>query len=343
MDRSREGLPTPLYSSLMLHITNGESAAEGIRAAGIPGDVLSWIDVLHDGPVPGDVSFNQLRAVRARFISDCGWRSFDEALRDFTERDRALEKALSRDEIVLWFEHDLFDQLQLLQLLDWFATCELGATKLSMICDAEYLGPSPPARFGERFPAREPVSDAQIELARRAWSAFRGSDPTGIEAVLREGSPGLPFIHAALKRMLEQFPSTVNGLSRSEMQALDAIAGGARTLADAFVESHQKREDPIFLGDASFITYVAALSNAREPLLLTSQGTRLTVGASRVLWHSKVELTVAGREVLAGNLDHIELNGIDRWYGGVHLEGRTPAWRWDPFAQRLQSMTEPPL
>jgi hypothetical protein len=318
----------------MLHITNGESAAGGIRTAGVPGEVLSWIDVLHDGPVPGDVSFNQLRAVRARFISDCGWRPFEEALREFTERDRALEKALSRDEIVLWFEHDLYDQLQLLQLLDWFATCELGATKLSMICDAEYLGPSAPPRLAERFPAREPVTEAQIELARRAWAAFRMPDPTAIEAVIREDSPGLPFVHAALKRHLEQFPSTTNGLSRTERQALEVLANGPATLGDAFVKTNAADES-MFLGDASFAIYMAGLSSVAQPLVLTSEGARLATGPSRALWHSTVEITAAGREVLAGNADHVELNGIDRWYGGVHLEGQRPAWRWDPFDQRL--------
>src|SRR6185436_11095579 len=148
-------LPPPLqYRSPLLHITNGGAAMGVIRAAGLPGEVLAWNDVLHDGPVPGDVSFNQLRAIRARFISDAGWRGLDETLREFAERDRALERSLGQDEVVLWFEHDLYDQLQLLQLLDWFATCELGATRLTLICDAEYLGPSTPQRLAERFPGR---------------------------------------------------------------------------------------------------------------------------------------------------------------------------------------------
>jgi len=43
-------------------------------------------------------------------------------------------------------------------------------------------------------------------------------------------------------------------------------------------------------------------------------------------------VTDVGRDVLAARADHAELNGIDRWLGGVHLEGRRPAWRWDPVA-----------
>ena len=31
---------------------------------------------------------------------------------------------------------------------------------------------------------------------------------------------------------------------------------------------------------------------------------------------------MAGREVLAGEDDHIALNGIDRWWGGTHHDPR---------------------
>jgi hypothetical protein len=320
----------------MVHITNGGSAAGTIRAAEVPGDVITWDDVLHDGPVPADISFNQLRAVRARFIADCGWATFEESTRRFAERDKALERALDRDEITLWFEHDLYDQLQLLQLLDWFATCELGATRLSLVCGPEYLGNSTAARLRERFPLRETVSDAQLDVARRAWAAFRAADPTAIEVALAEDTSALPFLAAALRRHLEQFPSTRNGLARAEAQALDAIARGVKTLGDAFVAS---REDPVYLADSSFAMYVASLSNTREPLVLTREGGKLTApGRGPQFWKSEVVLTDAGRAVLSGDDDHVRLNGIDRWLGGVQLTGGEAEWRWDAAERRLRRM-----
>lgn len=324
---------------MTVHITNGSSAAGGLRAAELPGEVVTWDDVLHDGPVPAEVSFNQLRAVRARFIADCGWGSFEETLRKFTERDRALDRALDHDEIVLWFEHDLYDQLQLLQLLDWFATCELGATKLTLVCGPEYLGNSTPARLRERYPLRSTVTDAQLGLGRSAWAAFRSENPTAIEALLGAPTTALPFLAAALRRHLEQFPSTRNGLSRAEQQALDAIQAGAVKLGDAFVASHQRREDPIYLGDSSFAMYVASLSNAREPLVLTANGGRLGApGGGPAFWRSEVALTDAGRAVLAGSADHVRLNGIDRWLGGVQLTGEEAAWRWDSGSRALRAI-----
>ncbi len=40
----------------ILNITNGDSAVELMRKAGISGEYLPWRDVLHDGPVPAGLS-----------------------------------------------------------------------------------------------------------------------------------------------------------------------------------------------------------------------------------------------------------------------------------------------
>ena len=53
----------------VLHITNGDSAVERLRAAGADGDVLPWRDALHEGPVREGLDDAELRAERARFIA----------------------------------------------------------------------------------------------------------------------------------------------------------------------------------------------------------------------------------------------------------------------------------
>ena len=50
--------------------------------------------------------------------------------------------------------------------------------------------------------------------------------------------------------------------------------------------------------------------------------------ATRSLPKGEFALTQAGRDVLAGAADRVALCGIDRWLGGVHLNGRGPTWRW---------------
>jgi hypothetical protein len=41
-------------------------------------------------------------------------------------------------------------------------------------------------------------------------------------------------------------------------------------------------------------------------------------------------LTEEGQNALVGQADWIKSkSGIDRWLGGVHLQGQEAAWRWD--------------
>ncbi|MEW6271409.1 MAG: DUF1835 domain-containing protein [Thermodesulfobacteriota bacterium] len=325
----------------MLHVTNGDCAADVLRAAALEGAILPWRDVLHEGPVPAGLSLAELSGVRGRFLASLGWLDESEALRLFAERDATLAAAAVRDEVVLWFEHDLYDQLQLVQLLDYFADAPRSTTP-RVVCVAEYLGEASAARLRELFPARAAASDRQLDLGRRAWAALRSPDPRDVAALLDEDTSALPFLAAALRRHLEQLPSLHNGLSRSEEQALRAIASGATRLRDAFVEA-QRPEEARFLGDASFALYLERLS-AGAPLVLLADGGRVVAprspGAHPSFWDATAALTDAGRAALAGARDRVRADGVDRWLGGVHLEGREVRWRWDADTRRLRDMEE---
>lgn len=320
----------------MLHVTNGDHAAGRIRDAGVPGEVIAWRDVLHEGPVPAHLSLADLRPVRARFIADRGWESFHTALREFDRRDATLEACSGDDEIVLWFEHDLYDQLQLIQLLDHFASRRGCTAALTLICDAEYLGES--TALSARFEERRPVTEPELMLGRQAWAAFRSPDPTGIGDLLKGDTSALPFLHGALVRLLEQYPSTTNGLSRSEQQGLEALASGAATLREAFAAS-QAREEREFLGDSVFAHYMTELSRGIHALVAFADGTPVVAEGGvqpEEFWSRPVRVTETGTAVLRGRGDWVDLQGIDRWLGGVHLAGDDATWRWDRATGRLQ-------
>ncbi|MFL5382222.1 MAG: hypothetical protein ACJ8GN_06875 [Longimicrobiaceae bacterium] len=307
-------------------MTNGDAAAEVIRASGVGGEVLPWRDVLHEGPVPAGLPLEELSAVRADFIAS-GGDDVEAVRREFRARDEALAGYASHDEVVLWFEHDLYDQLQLAQLLDFFSAAGRSGTRLTLVCGPEYLGMSTPERLAERFAERAEVTDEQLALGHAAWAAFRSPDPRIVASRVLLDMPELPFLRTALIRHLEQFPSTRNGLSRSEQQALEEIDRGAATVRDAYFASHQRREDPIWLGDATFADYMEALAEGSSPLV--------ALGDGGDPMERTLALTDAGREVLTGRADRVRLNGIDRWLGGVHLQGHETHWRWDVAARRL--------
>jgi hypothetical protein len=330
----------------MLHITNGDSMIPSLREAGVGGEVLTWRDALHDGPVPADLSEEELDDVRARFFASTGWVTYEEARAGYTEREVVLTGALEGDEIVLWFEHDLYDQLQLIQILAWFAARPGSADRLSMICIDSFpgverfigLGQLGGAQLATLFPARSRVTTSQLELGERAWGAFRSPEPTAIQELIRGDTSALPFLGRALRRHLEQFPSTANGLSRSEQQILEVVSAGVRRMDHLFLGTQDLEEAP-FLGDTGLWLYISGLASGPDPLLRSTDASPIGLPSSAAERAREVELTDAGRRVRRREADWIALRGhIDRWLGGVHLEGPQAAWRWDGEKDLLVDM-----
>jgi DNA-binding transcriptional MerR regulator len=249
--RGRDPEPRPGDA---LHVTNGESAGNTLRRTGIDGAVLAWDDVLHEGPVP-DGSPARVRDARARFLAGCGWGDARTIRASLERRDRHLDQAL-RDgrPVVLWFEHDLYDQLQLLQI---FARVGPDAEHVELIEVGSFPGRPGFRGLGELtaeeleslWPQRRPPAAARVELAALAWDAFRAPDPRSLEDVLGRDTSAAPFLAAALRRLLEELPDARTGLSRSERQLLDALTEGPRTPVELFLHVQDAEEAP-FDGDA---------------------------------------------------------------------------------------------
>jgi hypothetical protein len=306
----------PGESFNVLIVTNGSSAVATLDAAGIPGEKLTWDDVLHDGPVPAGLELSELSAVRARFIADCDWGPAEEVLEAFRRRDERLAAAAGEDEVLLWFEHDLYDQLQLLQVLDWFATPARRPRRLTLICRAAYVSHEPADALLAALEAREAVGPAELRLARQVWTAFRASDPNALAALLAEDTSDLPFAGAALRRFLEEYPWVTDGLARTERQALTAARDNPGSAPGDLFVSAAMREEPRYLGDWSFFRYLDGLRRGPLPLLFEEPSGGLT-------------LTRVGEDVLAGRADRVRLRGVERWYGGVRMTGGN-VWRWNP-------------
>jgi hypothetical protein len=328
-----------------LHVTNGESAARGLRLTALGGAVLAWNDVLHEGPLPR-LPPAELRGRRAAFLSECGWGTGRTIAADLERRDRVFERALQeRQRVVLWFEHDLVDQLQLLQILASYVAPRRDEARVELINVGEVEGRPDFRGLGELRPLeleglwdrRRPLTAEPAELATRAWEAVCSPDPTAIETLLAGETEALPFLGAALRRLLEEFPDTASGLSRTERQLLEALADAPRTPIELLVDNGRREEAP-FMGDAWLWLHLAGLARDPQALVVRDDGAPLGLppprGDGGSFAATRVRLTQTGERVLAGTADRIAITGIDRWIGGVHVHaGRS--WRWDRRRERL--------
>ncbi|UBU08627.1 hypothetical protein [Nonomuraea gerenzanensis] len=332
--------PTPVEERMAaaLHISNGDCT--DLAGTGLARHIVYWRDVLHEGPVPA-VGRAELRRVRASFLVAADADDHGEGMRMFEERDAAV--VAHRDgEYVLWFEADLYDQLQIVEALSLLAELEVPADRVTLICIGEHPGIARFGGLGELRPdqlaelpatrACATLTPAALDLATRAWAAFRAPVPDGLPAIAAARSTELRFLGEAFDRLSREYPSTRDGLSLTERRIL-AAAAQESTAGDVFVRASAREARP-YLGDCWCYAAIDRLAGAPHPLLRTVPGNVPTGPASTV------SLTAAGARVLAGEADHVTLNGVDRWIGGVHLTGQDVRWRWDEGRECLTGRQE---
>jgi hypothetical protein len=326
-----------------LNITNGDGAANIIKQSALTGDVLPWRDPMHHGPFPANLSLAELGKLRAAYLAGPD-ADPAEIERDFQLRDQHLGASEGYDTITLWFEHDLLDQLQILQILDWFSATRRTDTTLDMICIDSFPG-KPDFRGIGQLSAdqmvsltehRHPVTDNMLALATNGWAAFRSSDPSDLLVFLDCDLSELPFLAAALRRHLEEFPDASTGLSRTETQLLRLMANGVHTPKQLF-RQNMEMERTLFIGDWPTYRAIDALcadglaacdpSPFRFPLFTSERHAAFNA--------QHLSITEAGRRVLNGELDAFDLMRRDGWLGGVKVMQSSAIWTWDKDTAQL--------
>jgi hypothetical protein len=320
-------LPVPPDGDLpTLHIRCGSDIRETLRQAGFAGDFLEYSDPICQGPVP-DTS--DLLQRRARYLAQsCGSiMGFTEAqsLAGLEAAERRLNEAHTYPRVVLWFEHDSYDQLLLARCLARFAEGPLPA-HLELICIDRHpsvkrflgLGQLGPPALASLWPYRTVVTPAQLELGRLVWAALRRADPSDLAAIAATGTPALPLAAPALRRHLQELPGARDGLSMTERLALRILAGEPTRIGRIFAACVQGAEPLPFLGDIGFLGAVEQMAVARPAVL--------TIEAGEKPFPRLATITETGRQVLAGQVDYLSLGPPERWVGGVVADGQ---WRWD--------------
>ncbi len=324
----------------MLNIHNGDSTAGTMREAGYPGQHFAFREALATGPTPQGLSKDQWIEVRATHLAGEAKSDADEIKRDLAAMESLLSNITGHEEVILWFEHDLFCQINLVYLLDHFARQAARQFRLSLICIGEFpgvpnfrgLGQLTASQMASLFDKRHTVTEAELSLAQAAWAAYCSPDPPDIEGLLSSDTSALPFLRGALGQHLTRFPSVRNGLGHAENKLLDLIANGISncgSLCPAFFDA----EPAYGLGDTQIHNDLKRMADATQPLIRLDG---FDDSARTNAWlKAKCSITETGRRVLTGQADFVELNGIDLWLGGAHLTNDT-LWRWDEQKQALR-------
>jgi hypothetical protein len=315
---------------------------------------VHWQDDLSVGPVPATKTLEELSQIREAFwnmrrpfsglfelggkraaAEQSGTKEPTRPAFTLAKRDEQIRRLGDFREAVVWCGPNRREMFMLFAVLGFLDPVALRETTMMIAPCPQWGALSYNAeQLARVFDARSSISPEFAALAREMWMQYAAPDPMPFgETAVR-----LRDQHASLARVLswvlEDYPSLDSGLSQIEEIVLRNSGDGnlvSKIVATTIGESDDTIGDmPLseriwhFLSDGTPLLEPAAPGVSPADLDSWQDFRRLAVRP-----------TALGKRLLKGEGDYVQINGLDRWIGGVHLRGNTVPWRFDRNTRRL--------
>lgn len=212
-----------------LHITNGDDLSEMVREMNIPGELITWREMLCEGPVSQNVGGEEFINLRKEFLKESYSITQQEYQDKFISELEKLGAINNYDEIVLWFEFDLFSHMNLLAVIA-FLLQNGKKDPLSLVCSRKLEGELEMVPLSElseenleqHYLHRIPLSDDDIETAQYIWDLYCGKNPKRLISEIKK-STNFEYLASSIRAHIERFPNVKTGLNTLEINVLKLI------------------------------------------------------------------------------------------------------------------------
>ncbi|KYG76663.1 hypothetical protein [Roseivirga echinicomitans] len=250
-----------------LHILNGDSTLYSLKQSGINGDTAVWREVLSDGLVANSFGTDEFWQSREAFMTSFTETSSSDYQEKVIDEFGKIQNFKAYKEVVLWFEYDLFCQVNLTALLHWFQQQDRAEVKVSLICVGQVdgyeklmaLGELPLEIYPELFEERRILGRNDFNFASDAYQAFCSKDPRDLENFILLPSNEFPYLAKAFQAHLMRFPSSESGLNLIEQEIIKLIESGEKT-EKAIIGFLLQWQEYYGFGDLQYINYLHRLS-----------------------------------------------------------------------------------
>ncbi|PQJ74373.1 DUF1835 domain-containing protein [Polaribacter gangjinensis] len=290
----------------ILHITNGDSTTTHLKKIGFSGEFITWREMLCEGKTTTDVGSETFWKHRFDFLKTA-YKVNKQTFIEFTLKEyRNLCKKKEQDEIVLWFESDLFCQINMLAVLSWIKRYRQGY-QISLIgvgIDAKNHKNTGFSLLSEEqinsfYKNRVTLSQDDIEYADYIWQLYCSDSPLRLETVYKF-NPMSPFQHlaTAIEAHLKRFPSIENGLNFVENNILKT-ANSHQFKSKSELITNLLNEDEVYgFGDLQYENHLKNLHKLFSSL-------------------NPVKISKKGKEVLEKQLNFYgQIRNEDTYLGG---------------------------
>ena len=212
-----------------LHIANGDDISEKIKELNLPGDLVTWREMLCEGPTVNEVGEKEFIDLRKKFLQANYGVSKKEYEEKFISELDKLAAINNYDEIVLWFEFDLFSHMNMLGLIS-FLIQNRKKDPLYLVCSRKLKGEremQPLAelskkRLQKHYENRIRLTKDDITTAQLVWELYCSKKPKRLVSEIKR-TTNFEYLSSSIRAHIERFPNSKNGLNSLEVNVLKLI------------------------------------------------------------------------------------------------------------------------
>lgn len=255
--------------SRIIHVLNGDSTASILAKSRIPGDVIVWRELLCDGPIGNPVGSDEFWKERYAYFEHVLGVSkleyFDRIIKEIIK----LGDLPKFSEVVLWFEYDLFCQVNMLALCSYLLQNYRKDLTYYLICTGEVKGKQrlqslsdfSPDAFIELYENKVKLTKNNLLFAEQCWNIYMESDKKKLMDFNFDQCTKFSYLQIAMDQHLQRF-SAENGLDQIENKILEII-GNSALKSDEIVQTllNWQHEHTVYgFGDKQYYMYLKRLN-----------------------------------------------------------------------------------
>lgn len=271
----------------ILHITNGDHTTQLLKNLNINDNIITWREMLCEGKTTTDVGSETFWKTRFEFLKSSYKVSKHKFINYTLKEYRNLCKQKEQDEIVLWFEYDLFCQINMLAVISWLKRYRkdrkislVQAGKVGKSTKLKSLAELTKNQLNNLYKNRVELTIDDIEYADYIWQLYCSDSPLRLETV-HKFNPMSPFVYLeeAIKAHLLRFPSIENGLNNIENKILSSANTHKFTSKEKFVGHLLAHQENYGFGDSQYLSKLQEL----KKLFTTFNPVKLSKVGQKVL------------------------------------------------------------
>ncbi|UCD59918.1 MAG: DUF1835 domain-containing protein [Flavobacteriaceae bacterium] len=272
--------------SSQLHITNGDNFTQKLKTLKLKGDIITWREMLCEGKTETNVGSESFWKTRFDFLH----KNYKVSKSWFVEKTlkeyRSLCNHKQQDQIILWFEYDLFCQINMLAVLSWLKKHRRYA-EIYLVCSGDEdetnrlygLSDLNDEQILHSYKNKIKLSQNDIEYADYVWQLYCSDNPIRLENLIDFDNYQFEYLADAIKVHLKRFPTIKNGLNELENRVLEYSLQQKPKSKKQLLNKLIQNQGFYGFGDTQ---YERVISNLR-PLFSSFNPVRLTAKGKEIL------------------------------------------------------------